>query len=110
MRRRRKKNPSGTALLVGGVLVVAAVVGGVLLFEKQAKASKGEPPPAPAARPPVANPFELPALAVNPDGTAHTEGTAFVFSTNDDAASAVAEANARGVTVHQVLLERAGQA
>jgi len=110
MKRNRKRNPGGATLLVGGVVVVAAVVGGVLLFEKQAKASKGAPAPAPSAPPPVADPFALPALVVNPDGSAHEQGTAFVFNTNDDAASAVAEANARGVTVHQVLLERAARA
>jgi hypothetical protein len=46
---------------------------------------------------------------VNPDGSDHTQGTPFVFSTNQDAASAVDEANRRGITVQQLLLERSGQ-
>lgn len=51
----------------------------------------------------------LPIVLKNPDGSAHEVGTPFVFNTNSDAASAVAEANRRGVPVQQIVLERTRQ-
>lgn len=112
------------------VAIGAAVVGAgaiALRLRAMAKAAKNQiiappaaknVPPAPPAAPPVsvfvpppppAVAAALPALATNPDGSDHTQGTPFVFTTNQDAASAVAEANRRGISVHQLLLEKSGQ-
>lgn len=61
---------------------------------------------APAAPPKVIQ--ALPPVITNPDGTDHTVGTPFVFSTNDDAAQTVAEANRLGISVHELLLRKSG--
>ncbi len=72
-------------------------------------------PPSPPANGPVVAPpppqvaAALPALVSNPDGSPRTEGTPFIFGSNSDAAAAVAEANRRGISVQQLLLERSGQ-
>ena len=71
------------------------------------------PSPPPVARTVAPSPpaiaQTLPPLVTNPDGTDHTQGTPFVFSTNSDAAAAVAEANRLGISVHQLLLQKSGQ-
>ncbi len=72
------------------------------------------PPSPPAAGPVVAPPppavaAALPALVKNPDGSPRQEGTPFIFDSNAAAAAAVAEANARGISVQQLLLEKSGQ-
>lgn len=118
--------------IVAGVAVVGGV--GLRLFQmskkklppKVAQAAIAAPPPA-AAPPAIAAPktpppatrivpptpavivAALPPLIQNPDGTPHTQATPFVFNTQSDAQSAVDEANRRGISVHQVLLERSGQ-
>ena len=105
--------------IVAGV----AALGLIGLRLRAVAKAKGPPaaanvPPSPPAAiptsvvvppPPAAVVAALPALATNPDGSDHTQGTPFVFSTNADAAAAVAEANRRGISVQQLLLERSGQ-
>lgn len=81
----RRRNPSSLVLLGAGL---AAAVGFFLLTAKRASAAPGG------------------AITTNPDGSAHAQGTAFVFDSNADAAAAVAEANRRGITVAQLLQER----
>ena len=111
--------PVGIGVAVLGATGIALRVAAV----HKAKAAKAVPlpanvptaPPAPPAQGPVVAPTPaavaavLPALVSNPDGTPHEQGTPFVFSTNQDAAATVAEANRRGITVQQLLLERSGQ-
>ncbi len=80
---------------------------------------KAAPPPTPPPQSPIvpapADPrsietvLALPKLVSNPDGSPRQEGTPFIFNSTSDAQSAVDEANRRGISVAQVLLERSGQ-
>jgi hypothetical protein len=118
--------------IVAGVVAVGAI-GLRLMALAKAKTSVAAPPPPPAASnlpkapppptPPPATPIvpaptdprsveqilALPKLVSNPDGSPRQEGTPFIFNSTSDAQSAVDEANRRGISVAQVLLERSGQ-
>lgn len=93
-----------------------------MMKKKPAEAPKTAPipaPPTPAPKSPivpqptdprsVAAVLALPKLVNNPDGSPREEGTPFIFNTQSDAQSAVDEANRRGISVAQVLVERSGQ-
>lgn len=104
----------GAVALAGVGLRLAA-----LAKKKSAPAATVLPPvPSPPSPPPQGiivppSPLQveqaLPALLTNPDGTPHQQGTPFVFDSNSSAADAVAEANRRGISVHQLLIEQSGQ-
>ncbi len=80
---------------------------------------KASPPPTPPPQSPIVQPpsdplsveqiLALPKLVNNPDGSPRQEGTPFIFADTASANDVVNEANRRGVSVAQVLLERSGQ-
>lgn len=116
--------PAAVPIGVGAVVVtgLALRIRAVAKKKAAAKDIPASPQEAPQALPPTPAPQAniipaapavivdtLPALITNPDGSPHTVGTPFVAATNADAQSIVAEANRRGISVQQLLLERSGQ-
>ena len=95
---------------------VAASAGGFLLYNRLNKTKPIAPVP-PAPKPstatvpatPAAAASILPPLTVNPDGSPRQPNTPIQFPSTSDAQAAVEKANAMGISVHELLLQQAGQ-